>query len=285
MDRVNEIRQQIEAAVSEALPQLNNPSKTAEYKQWINVFANIQATAEKIIELDKAEIAAIVDNSHIGTAEWYVRLAKQFQWNKEIDYKPVVNPVTGAIGYEIVNPADRIVTQASCSVSKGVLTLKVATGDPGKLEKIPADIISKLNAYLQSLKVAGVNIKPASYPPDIIELRADIHYDPSYSTANLKELITAALNRYAMELSYDGVMLRNSVIDAIQSIDGVVDVELRDVVDSENPSNNLYALKVEGKNERIGRSYLTLGGYINFKQDNDFPALTFIKNNSTEDND
>lgn len=275
MDRVNEVKQQIEAAVKEALPHLNNPSKTAEYKQWINIFASIQANAEAIIEQDKCEIAAIVENNRIGTAAWYIEQAKLFQWadqgSSKNPYHLVVEPSTGIIKYNILNPEARIITQAACVVADNAIKVKVATGQPGNLHPITNQQELDLKNYLSSVKIAGVNLEVVNKPADILEVRADVYYNPAYNINQLKEQIIEALDRYSLTLPYDGAVYRSSVIDAIQSVAGVIDVEL-------SGSGSLVAIK-NGVREEVGRHYITDSGYFNFKKDDGFPTINFYKNN------
>ena len=238
-----------------------------------NIMAEVQASVITTILADKATIQNIVDNNHIGTEPWYVVLAKQFQWSETETYQLVVDQATGEIYYNIVNPADRIVTQAACvvaTVAGGTRVLvKVAKGTPGNLEPLTDRQKFDLENYLRSLKIAGVNVDVVNEPADVVELTATIYHDPAFNTNLLKDAIIAALDQYSANLPYNGVIYRSAIADAILGVDGVLDVVL--------PGDGLIAIHGEVRTP-IDRAYTTYSGYFNFKKTDNFPILTIVAN-------
>lgn len=282
MALVDEIREQIKAAFI-ASPELQQAygfdaaklfdeqfSPTAIEAIDINIIAEAHASIITVMRADMASIQNIVDNNHIGTAAWYVALAKQFQWSETEAYQLVVDEQTGEIYYNIVNPADRIVTQASCVVSETSILVKVARGEPGNLQPLTDLQRLDLENYLRSLKIAGVKLGIVNEPADIVELTADIYYDPTFNTNLLKQSIVTALKQYSITLPYNGVVYRNAIIDAIQQVPGVADIVIA--------TNGLEALHGDVRTT-IERAYITYSGYFNFKDDSTFPAISFINNN------
>ncbi len=265
MTRTDEIYNEIDAIRQQALPQLNSPSKTAEYKLWQWVFAAAQSLFETVISNDKAEMQAIVDANHLGTGPWYVELAKQFQWNNDEAYYLVVNPVTGVMTYNKVVPDDRIVTQSAYVEGNGRIIIKVAAGSAGNLHELTEQQQINFENYMRQLKIAGIIVEVVNLPADLLEIDCTVYYNPAYNNNQLKEAIIAALDKYGANFNYNGIVYKNAIIDAIQAVPGVVDVEI----------GKLYGLQGENRAD-IQRTYTTYSGYFNIKKTDSFPKITLI---------
>ena len=266
--RIDELYNEIDQRRQELLPELDSPSATAEYKGWQQVFATTQASAENIIEGDKAIIQAIVDNNHVGTPPWYVQIAKQFQFNVNETYYLVVDSETGALRYNRIVPEDRIVKQASYVEGDRSVIIKVATTDSGNILQplTPLQLVNFEN-YMREIKMAGIKVSVVNLPADLLELTADIYYSPAYNNNNLQSAIIQSLDQYSLELQYDGIIYKNAVIDAIQRVEGVVDVFI--------PQGGLVGIQGDIRTP-IERSYTTNSGYFNIKKTDDFPKITLI---------
>ncbi len=249
---------------------LTSTSSASIWRLWSNIVAAVISTAESIMESFQATIQTIVDNNRIGTGAWYVEMAKQFQWSDQVQYYLVVDPATGKIGYNIINADDRIITQASFTEvvdGNGARTvlIKVAAGMPGNLQPLNGEQYDDFENYMRQIKIAGVRMQIVNLAADMLELDCNVYYDPAYNNDLLVDAIKIALDRYTTGVKYGGVIYKNAVIDAIQSVPGVSDVYI----------NSLVGIQGANRTE-ITRAYTTYAGYFNLKKTDRFPKITLI---------
>jgi hypothetical protein len=231
-----------------------------------HIVATALALAERIQEADKAGISAIVERNRIGTGNWYVEMAKRFQWNDREQYFLQVDPGTGIISYNIDAPSDRIVSQAAyMETSAKEVFIKVARGEAGALQPLTDDQVTDFLNYMRRIKIAGIMLNVVNLPADILRLQVNVYYSRSYNSTNVRQAIIDSLNAYSLSLEFNGIVLRNAVIDAIQRVQGVVDV---DIIQLHAATGNLT--------HNVERAYTTAAGHFNFQQDNTFPIINLI---------
>jgi hypothetical protein len=277
---INEILQELRAAIV-ADPTLADAYGLDVTKSFDEQFSRVSieavdtyiiaaslAVSEKIQENDKSEITAIVERNRIGTGTWYVEMAKRFQWNENIQYFIVVNPADGTIAYNELKPEDRIISQAAYieNTNKEVI-IKVATGQPGALMPLSNEQLVDFLNYMKKIKIAGIILKVVNLPADVLRMQANVYYNPAYNQTTLKQKIVQALNDYSIALEFNGVVLRNAIIDAVQRIEGIVDIDI----------TQLQAI-TGYINYEIERAYSTASGYVNFQQDAVYPLINLIPN-------
>ncbi|MDR2361707.1 MAG: hypothetical protein LBD91_03160 [Prevotellaceae bacterium] len=229
------------------------------------VVAAALAEAERIQADDIAIIQSVVERNRIGSGPWYVEMAKRFQWSEEVPYFLQVDDTTGVIDYNILNPDDRIITQAAFIDNNNEVTLKVATGTPGALHKLGDDPFSDFRNYMQRLKIAGIALRIITLEADIVNLQTDVYYSRAYNITGLRQAVVDALNAYSATLEFAGVVLRNAIIDVIQRVPGVMDVDVKAL--EANTGANIVS---------IGRAYTTAAGYFNFNQTDGWPQINLI---------
>jgi hypothetical protein len=232
------------------------------------IIASALAMSEKIQENDKAEITAIVERNRIGTGAWYVEMAKRFQWNENIQYFIVVNSADATIDYNMVEPADRIVSQAAYveNASREVI-IKVATGQPGALMPLSEAQLTDFLNYIKKIKIAGVILKVVNLPADVLRMQSNVYYNPAYNQTNLRQNIVQALNEYSLTLEFNGIVLRNAIIDAVQRVDGIIDI---DIIQLQAVTGDIVY--------EVSRAYTTASGYVNFQSDSVYPLINLIPN-------
>jgi hypothetical protein len=277
---INEIVQELRAAIvaNQTLAEAYGLDATKTFDEQFShvsieavdtyIIAATLAAGEKIQENDKGEITTIVERNRIGTGAWYVEMAKRFQWNENIQYHIVVNPADGTIAYNELKPEDRVISQAAYieNASKEVI-IKVATGQPGALTPLSEAQLTDFLNYMKKIKIAGIILKVVNLPADVLRMQANVYYNPAYNQTTLKQKIVQALNEYSIALEFNGVVLRNAIIDAVQRIEGIVDIDI----------TQLQAVTGE-INYEIERAYTTASGYVNFQQDDVYPLINLIPN-------
>lgn len=251
--------QLIKDKTAELLPQLNNPSVTAEYKLWQQIFAKCTTDFLEKVETDQAEINDIVErNRGICTANYFVRVAKEFQWNDKIAYRLEVQP-NGEVKYTYENPEHRIILQASAVVDEhGVKALKVATKQGDTLAPITAAQMIDFKNYIYDLSIPGIPVSVVSVDADKLAVEASVYYDVKMNSNLLLEAIKQNLTAYSQSQQFDGYIYKNQVIDFLQKIEGVIDVSV----------TSLTLRNASGETISIDRKGETLAGYFNIDFEN-----------------
>ena len=198
---------------------------------------------------------------------------RQFQLGDDLFY----DIQTGELRYDTEDASKKIISHVSVSELKHSSTqdttttfqaptiqIKVAKNSPP--EPLTSDEMQALRAYMNQTKILGTVLELTSLPPDKIQLEAAIIYDAEYELTTFKNSINEALDAYIKTLRFDGIILRNKIIETLRSVPGVFDVR---GPASDNDNLKLALLNEQGQKERdITRQYATRAGYIVFAQKN-----------------
>lgn len=238
---------------------LDSPSQSAVYRRWMYITATAIHYFERLLDLFKGEMEETIRRGAIGNADWYVRKAFEFQLGDDLTVT-----FDGLLGYAVINPEKRIIKRASALRQGGVATLKVATED-GSGNVIPLNML-QLNAftdYINNIMFAGSSINVVSLPPDLLDLKAEVYYNPLFFAANVQANVISAVQNYLRNLPFDGVLRVSAVQDAIQAVEGVTDVRITTIRARANATPSFT---------NIVRTYLPVAGYIDI--DPAFPLAT-----------
>ncbi len=217
-------------AADPRLAALSSPSATALWRLLFYAVAVAQWAQETLWDQFRAEVDAIVAKAAPGTPGWWVDQLLAFQEGYSLK---VANNV---IGYATDDPAARIITRATARVATdGKLVLKVArTGATADaLQSLAPDQLSEAYAYLRRRGFAGIKYELVSREADRLKLTGTVFYDGQLSLdgpAGLTARVAQAVRTSLAALPFDGALLQSRLEDAIQSVPGVVDVALTDVV-------------------------------------------------------
>jgi phage-related holin len=126
--------------------------------------------------------------------------------------------------------------------------------------------ITALEDYLDIIKPAGTQINVVSLTADKLYIFGTVFYSGQYSDV-ISDNVEAALNDYMTNLSsaenFDGIVRVIEIIDAIQAVEGVVDVNITEVgcrADTVAFASRTVVYKLStGTNLR---EYTTVSGYI-----------------------
>lgn len=246
---IQEIEAEIIAAKEDdvVLNTLTSSSNTAVWRRWVKVFAFIINIFEKFQDVFKSEVQAIINSRRIGTLAWYVSAAKDFQIGDDL-----VEFVAGDYGYNAIDETKQIISRASAKVEGGVIKLKVAKeGDEGAVALSLQELL-QFRSYVELIKFAGTAIEYISLNADTLSIVCDVFYNGVYATVDIQNAIQDKVNEFLAQIPFDGVLNKNSFIDAIRDVDGVSDIVFTAIEATQG------AVTVA-----IGREYETVAGYIN----------------------
>ncbi|MDE7149613.1 MAG: hypothetical protein K2O01_04300, partial [Bacteroidales bacterium] len=124
---IEEIKEKIEAAVKEKLPELARSavSRVAEWKLWTYIVAVALHAFELIMDNFQKEITALTTRITPGTVRWYAEMCKRFQNGNSLSF----DESTGLLYYKEDFPeSSRIIKNVA--ISEGVDEDESADGQP-----------------------------------------------------------------------------------------------------------------------------------------------------------
>ena len=222
---IAQIQQAIIAAktADTTLSGLTSTSNVSIWLLWTYIIAVCQWTLENLFDAHKNEVTTIIAAQKPHTLQWYVTMAKQFQYGVSLpaDTDTYTTPST--------NPLIAIVQYAAAVELTNLIRIKAATLTAGVLAPISSGQLTAFSAYMNLIKDAGVRLQLTSGSADTLRLAVNIFYDPLVLTATGARLdgtaatpVQDAVNAFLDNLPFNGLFVLNNLIAALQAIDGVV---------------------------------------------------------------
>ena len=214
----------IDAKTADALLSgLSSTSNVAIWRLWTYVVAVCQWVLENLFDGHKKEVSDILATQKPHTLQWYVTKARQFQYGVALptDSDTYTTPST--------DPAIAIIQYAAVVELTNLVRVKVARFSAGVLSALTGPQLLAFNAYMKSIKDAGVRLQVTSGDPDILQLTLNIYYDPlvlDNTGARLDGGASApvkdAVNNMLTNLPFNGLFVINNLIATLQAVEGVV---------------------------------------------------------------
>jgi hypothetical protein len=246
----------------ELLDEINSESKVAVWKLDLFIVAHSHYVQEKLWDEAKSEMQEIADNAIVGSTDWNEELIRSYQHG----FNLVFNPNTYTYEYQDTTSqaaiAARIVSQVSVeetNVNPSGLIIKVAKGEQPNLQPLDKTAGGEFDSLLYSFirrKFAGVDQTLISDNGDDIKFRGDLYYDGSIPLADVKTAVEPAINAYLSSPQgkrFNGVFLRNGLIDKLQEL-----VEVYDF----HPSDIWCKRDIDTNYTTVDRSYEPYSGYF-----------------------
>lgn len=197
------------------------------------VFAVALWTLEKLFDLHSTEVAEQIAELKPHTLRWYVNKTKAFMYRSRAKLVPGTDyyDTTGMSETEI--EASRVVKYAVATESNTVVYIKVAgedkDGNPCRLNEYQ---IKALNAYINTIKDAGVSVVVRNEPADLMKVKLVVYYDPIQLTKEGESLseggvpIEDTVKSVIKNLPFNGVYRNSDLISTLQAISGVEAVDI-----------------------------------------------------------
>ena len=198
-------------------------------------------TLERLFDTHTAEVTDYIATMKPHSLRWYVEKAKAFQYGD-----PLPKLIAGTDYYDNTGMTDeqiaakRIVTFAACTENNATLYLKVAKAGPAPLTTDEKDAFV---AYLHEIKDAGVRVDVVSKEGDYLTIEMIVYYDPLLINENGefkgsgdnagRKVVEQAIKDYIENIPFNGEFRKNELVDILQTVEGVVMVELGRVKHSE----------------------------------------------------
>lgn len=222
-------------------------SKVSIVSLLLYVVASAIYIRENMHEKWQEDVDKTALGTRYGTKQWWFRMVKM--WQKGDSVKVFED---GSIGYPVEDETKRIVKSVALRNNGLNLEVLVAKGKDN-LEMLSTEEVSELNAYLNEITPLGIVPVAHSYQACELTLGGEIYYDGQQDTAIILNNIETAVKKYLNNIEFGGVVYKNKVIDAIQSVEGVTDA--------------LITLQANdnGQVSPIPRTYQAKGGYYQLR--------------------
>jgi len=161
-----------------------------------------------LFERYKKEVENRIKAAIPGTVAWYHNLVMSFEYNNS-----------------------RVIEYCAVTEDFPFLRIKVNTAGHGVLGAESDEMIA-LRSYLSKNKFAGTQINLTSAAPEVIEIKMTVWLSAAKYNSNGKIIggeekpVEVAIDSYLANIIYSGTFYKSKVVDAVQLVDGVVDVEL-----------------------------------------------------------
>jgi hypothetical protein len=214
---------------------------------------------ESIWDIFKVDLENIAATAVAGTAKWLQKKVLEFQFDAVTPQ--VIEVIDGVASYPIVDATKRIITRASVKqTGNKIVSVKVAKGSANSLEPLTTEEKTALSDYLDDIKLVGTEIIVVSQEADRLKVTGTVYYKGQYVESVVKAAVIAAIDNYLATFSndiqsFDGTLIVNKLIDAVQAVPGV-----NDFVITEIKGRNADQTVADGT--PITRTYESVAGYI-----------------------
>ncbi|MEO1053905.1 MAG: hypothetical protein AAFX87_24930 [Bacteroidota bacterium] len=262
----DQIRDELEAA-KDAEPTLRSelnantsPSLTALWKLWLNVVASVILTLENLWDVFRNETDAKIEQQRIGTLSWYVERAREFQ--------TVGNLVildNGNIGYDNVSEENQIIARVSVDEDFDTqeLVMRVAKlGDDNEPTNLSGDELSLFKDYMEAIKFAGTRLRTISVEADILDITGTLYAERGFARSEVEQQVNDAINEFLAELPFNGILLKNQLIDKITDLTSVRDIDIPNMTITFKSLQGDDVEVVEPREFRSVAGYFRLGNLV-----------------------
>ena len=250
---IQEIDQVLTDEISDADIGATSVSKVAEWRLLRMVWTVMSFLQQSVFDLFKTEVQAIADSSAKMTSRWLASEVKIFQYDDPI----LFNEDTRKYYYAEVDEDKQIIDRVAVVDQSGLSTVKVAKSGPVALS---TDELNAFKSFVRQIQPTGANISLVSLNADEIHLPIEVTYDPIVPLATLKANVETAVNTYISELNFNGTFYTIKLVDAIQAVEGVIDVEPGELKAAPNGTDPTGE-------DAFDRKYQPLSGYLDIYDD------------------
>ena len=192
------------------------------------IVASAHYVLERIFEQFRSDVIRQITSSVVATVPWYYQQALNYQHGDKLQ----LDERTLQWRYPVVDESKRLVRYVAVKDHGGSIQVLVSKDKEGLPEPLTDDELRSFTAYMASIKIAGVVLAVQSLPADTLSIKASIQLDPLvYLPSGVrirdgKRPVEDAIRKYLRDITYGGVFNKTKLVDAIQQVDGVLDVEL-----------------------------------------------------------
>lgn len=195
-----------------------------------NILFSIVATAifalESIFDYFSTDVEARINRSIVATIPWYHEKCLAFQYGDALVY----DENTKEYSYATLDESKQVIKYAAVRENGNGVEILVSKDNNGSPACVDENVLSAFKSYLNAVKPAGVVSIVKSYEPDSLSLEMHVQYDPMILNPDGSLIsdttvfpVEDAIKNYVAGIVYGGIFNKTKLIDAVQSVDGVLD--------------------------------------------------------------
>ena len=183
---------------------------------------------ESIFEKFTQDVEQKISRAVVASIPWYFDKAKAFQYGDAL----VLNPRTFGYEYAKVDTSKQLVKYVAVRDRGASIEMLVSAEQDGKPTPLLDDILTAFKHYINAIKIAGVVINVRTRKADELSIAVKVVVDPlkinrqGVDIASSEKVVEHAIENYLADIVYGGTFNKTKLVDAIQRVDGVVDVVL-----------------------------------------------------------
>ena len=183
---------------------------------------------ESIFEKFTQDVEQKISRAVVASIPWYFDKAKAFQYGDAL----VLNPRTFGYEYAKVDTSKQLVKYVAVRDRGASIEMLVSAEQDGKPTPLQDDFLTAFKHYINAIKIAGVVINVRTRKADELSIAVKVVVDPlkinrqGIDIASSEKVVEHAIENYLADIVYGGTFNKTKLVDAIQRVDGVVDVAL-----------------------------------------------------------
>ena len=209
---------------------------------------------EVFFDTHKADVDTKISRAVVASVPWYHKMALQFQYGDVL----VFDEATQQYVYATSNLEKQKVKYVAVR-DRGTSIQILVSGEKDERPAVLSDeVLTAFKSYMNRIKIAGVILAIRSLPADLITVSATVHIDPlvidkqGTRISDGSKPVEEAVENYLKGILYGGTFNKTKLVDAIQSVEGVADVELLSCSYSTDEGRNYKTIS--------GNNYTAVGG-------------------------
>lgn len=183
---------------------------------------------ESIFEKFTQDVEQKISRAVVASIPWYFDKAKAFQYGDAL----VLNPRTFGYEYAKVDTSKQLVKYVAVRDRGASIEMLVSAEQDGKPTPLQDDFLTAFKHYINAIKIAGVVINVRTRKADELSIAVKVVVDPlkinrqGVDIASSEKVVEHAIENYLADIVYGGTFNKTKLVDAIQRVDGVLDVVL-----------------------------------------------------------
>ena len=183
---------------------------------------------ESIFEKFTQDVEQKISRAVVASIPWYFDKAKAFQYGDAL----VLNPRTFGYEYAKINTLKQLVKYVAVRDRGASIEMLVSTEQNGKPTPLSDEVLTAFKHYINAIKIAGVVINVRTRKADELSIAVKVVVDPlkinrqGVDIASSEKVVENAIEKYLADIVYGGTFNKTKLVDAIQRVDGVLDVVL-----------------------------------------------------------
>lgn len=183
---------------------------------------------ESIFEKFTQDVEQKISRAVVASIPWYFDKAKAFQYGDAL----VLNPRTFGYEYAKIDTSKQRVKYVAVRDRGASIEMLVSAEQNGKPTPLSDDVLTAFKHYINAIKIAGVVINVRTRKADELSIAVKVVVDPlkinrqGVDIASSEKVVEHAIENYLADIVYGGTFNKTKLVDAIQRVDGVLDVVL-----------------------------------------------------------